>query len=97
MLVNPLVNHTEFPPVTEAANWIADRVFPDDLPLINVSQAVPGYATSDKVLEHIAQVVHEPDVSKYGHVLGQPELREAYASYLATDLVSDTNLSLIHI
>ncbi len=91
MLVNPLVNHTEFPPVTEAANWIADRVFPDDLPLINVSQAVPGYATSDKVLEHIAQVVHEPDVSKYGHVLGQPELREAYASYLATDLVSDTN------
>ncbi len=84
MHVNPLVSHTEFPPVTEAANWIADRVFPDDLPLINVSQAVPGYDPSSEVLQHISEVIHVPDVSKYGHVLGLPELREAYADYLAT-------------
>ncbi len=85
MHVNPLVNNTEFPPVTEAANWIADREFPDDLPLINVSQAVPGYATSDDILDHLAEIIREPAVSKYGHVLGLPELREAYAEYLNTD------------
>ncbi len=83
MQVNPKVSTTEYPPVTEAANWIADRVFPDDLPLINVSQAVPGYTTSEEVLKHIADVVHEPAVSKYGHVLGLPELREAVAKDLA--------------
>jgi len=96
MHANPLVTRTEFPPVTEAANWIADRVFPDQLPLINVSQAVPGYATSDDVLDHIAKTVREPEVSKYGHVLGIPELRQAYADYLATDTqnISASNIAI---
>lgn len=96
MHVNPLVDNTEFPPVTEAANWIAGRNFPTDLPLINVSQAVPGYATSDSVLDHMTQVLREPVVSKYGHALGLPELREAYAEYLATDsnLINASNIAV---
>lgn len=85
MHVNPLVDSTEYPPVTEAANWIANRSFPQDLPLINVSQAVPGYAASESVLNHIADVIRDPSVSKYGHALGIPALREAYAAYLAAD------------
>jgi len=96
MHVNPSVEQTEFPPVTEAANWIEGRVFPSDLPLLNVSQAVPGYATSDDVLEHMAQVLREPTVSKYGHALGLPALREAYAAYLAvdTDHISHNNIAI---
>jgi len=96
MHVNPSVELTEFPPVTEAANWIEDRVFPADLPLINVSQAVPGYATSDDVLDHIANVLREPAVSKYGHALGIQALREAYATYLAadSDYISDANIAI---
>lgn len=96
MHVNPSVERTEFPPVTEAANWIEGRVFPSDLPLINVSQAVPGYATSDNVLEHMAQVLREPAVSKYGHALGFMPLREAYAEYLAVDSnhISDANVAI---
>ena len=96
MHVNPSVERTEFPPVTEAANWIAGREFPSDLPLINVSQAVPGYATSDDVLDHMAQVLREPVVSKYGHALGLPPLREAYANYLAKNSkhISDANIAI---
>ena len=96
MHVNSFVERTEFPPVTEAANWIADRVFPSDLPLINVSQAVPGYATSDDVLDHMTQVLRDPAVSKYGHALGLLPLREAYAEYLAVDSnhISDTNIAI---
>ena len=96
MHVNPTVERTEYPPVTEAANWIEGRVFPSDLPLLNVSQAVPGYATSDDVLEHMAQVLREPTVSKYGHALGLPALREAYAAYLAvnTDHISHNNIAI---
>ena len=96
MHVNPSVEQTEFPPVTEAANWIADRVFPKELPLINVSQAVPGYATSDDVLDHMSHALREPAVSKYGHVLGMPPLREAYAEYLASDSkqISEANIAI---
>ena len=94
--VNPLVNLTEFPPVTEAASWIQDREFPEDLPLINVSQAVPGYATSDDVLKHMAATLMEPQVSKYGHALGLPELRQAYAEHLGGKRahVSNTNIAI---
>jgi len=94
--VNPLVNRTEFPPVTEAAGWIQDREFPEDLPLINVSQAVPGYATSDDVLKHMAATLMEPQVSKYGHALGLPDLRQAYAKHLGGKRahVSDTNIAI---
>lgn len=93
---NPLVRQTEFPPVTEAASWIRDRTFPEELPLINVSQAVPGYATSDHVLEHMAATLREPDVSKYGHALGIPELRHAYAEHLGgqTANVTDANIAI---
>ena len=96
MHLNPLVNNTEFPPVTEAANWIRDRTFPDELPLINVSQAVPGYATSDDVLRHMAATLLEPEVSKYGHALGLPDLRQAYAEHLGGQAanVSDANIAI---
>jgi len=96
MHVNPLVDSTEFPPVTEAANWVKDRVFPDNFPLINVSQAVPGYKTSDEVLEHMAATLMEPDVSKYGHALGLPELRAAYAQSLGGNAshIEDSNVAI---
>ncbi len=96
MDVNPLVDGTEFPPVTEAAGWIRDRTFPTDLPLIDVSQAVPGYPTSDDVLDHMASVLREPSVSKYGHALGLPALRTAYADHLNAEdnHVKDTNVAI---
>ena len=96
MHVNPLVNNTEFPPVTEAASWIRDRTFPDELPLIDVSQAVPGYATSDDVLSHMADSLMEPQVSKYGHALGLPALRQAYADSLGGKAanIDSTNIAI---
>ena len=101
MHVNPLVDSTEFPPVTEVAGWIKDRTFPADLPLINVSQAVPGYPTSDDVLAHMAEVLREPQVSMYGHALGLPALRKAYAEHIcdlhkanAPAQVSEANIAI---
>ncbi len=98
MDVNPLVNGTEFPPVTEAASWVKDRTFSADFPLIDVSQAVPGYPTSDHVLDHMAQVLREPLVSKYGNVLGLPALRAEYAAQLnlgaGANNVTDDNVAI---
>jgi len=96
MHVNPQVVATEFPPVTEAASWIRDRTFPTDKPLIDVSQAVPGYATSDAVLDHMAEVLRKPETSKYGHALGLPELRARYAETLCSTAneVSADNIAI---
>lgn len=89
MQFNQYVLDTDFPPVTEAASWIANRTFPAALPLIDVSQAVPGYSTSADVLNHMATVLIEGKAGKYGHALGLPELRYAYASSLHSNVKSD--------
>ena len=96
MRANQFVAATEYPPVSEAASWINNRTFPDDCPLINVSQAVPGYPTSDAVLDHMTEALRDPQTSKYGHALGLPELREAYAHELTGNQanVSDANIAI---
>lgn len=94
MRLNPLVCGTEFPPVTEAASWVADRTFDKAFPLIDVSQAVPGYPTSPPILQHMAKVLQDASTSKYGHVLGLPELRKAYAAELKSSCVSAKNVAI---
>ena len=96
MRANQFVAATEYPPVSEAASWINNRTFPDDCPLINVSQAVPGYPTSNAVLDHMTEALRDPQTSKYGHALGLPELREAYAHELTGNQanVSDANIAI---
>lgn len=92
MQFNPLVCDTEFPPVTEAAGWVAGREFNDEFPLIDVSQAVPGYPTSPAILDHMAEMLKQPATSKYGHALGLTRLREVYAEKL-----HDQNVSVDHV
>lgn len=94
MQFNPRVCNTEFPPVTEAAGWIAGRTFPDSLPLIDVSQAVPGYASSEAITQHMAELVQQPAIAKYGHVLGYMPLREAYAVHLNDRTVGPDNIAI---
>ena len=39
--INPNMAHAFAPPVMEARRWLDGIAFPDDRPLINVSQAAP--------------------------------------------------------
>ena len=94
MRLNPLVCDTEFPPVTEAASWVANRTFDESFPLIDVSQAVPGYPTSPPILQHMTELLKDASTSKYGHVLGLPELRHAYAAELKSPYVSSKNVAI---
>ena len=84
MQLNPFVRNTDFPPVPEAASWIEGRQFTREYPLIDVSQAVPGYATATPIVEHLATVLTETSTRSYGPVLGLPALRQAYADNFAT-------------
>jgi len=79
-MLNPLVTATVTSPITEAYSWIAGRSFPENRPLIDVSQAVPGYPPPAALTDHVAHAMHEPSTARYGPVLGDPALRAALAA-----------------
>ena len=99
MLINPAMAATEAPPVMEARRWIEGVTFPDDRPLINVSQAAPVEPPPDALCQAIAQfAVDVPSAHLYGPVLGLPDLRAEVArewseSYGGTISASDVAIT----
>ena len=80
---NPLVARVETPPIAEARSWIAERDFPDNKPLIDVSQAVPGYAPDNGLTAHLAEAVKAGDTSLYTDIEGIPALRNRLADHMS--------------
>jgi aspartate/methionine/tyrosine aminotransferase len=78
--VNPLLRPVSAAPIPVARSWIAGRRFPADKPLIDVSQAVPGYPPPPEMTRHLAELLADDDTSRYTDVPGVPELREALAA-----------------
>lgn len=77
--INPLVAGVEAPPIPEAHGWAA-RYDGGLGPLLDMCQAVPGYAPHDELLERVAAAAREPGGAKYGLIDGDLVLREAYAA-----------------
>lgn len=68
------------PPIAKAQAWIEGRIFPPDKPLIDVCQAVPGYAPPDTLLAHMAEVLKNPTTHRYTDIEGIVGLRTALAA-----------------
>ena len=69
------------PPVMEARRWIDGVSFPENRPLLNLSQAAPVDPPPQALREAMAQaILEEPSAHLYGPVLGQPELRQELAT-----------------
>jgi aspartate/methionine/tyrosine aminotransferase len=81
--VNPLFSSVSPPPIAEAWSWIAGRTFPDDKPLIDLAQAEPSYPPAPELLQHLAEIIHRPESSRYTLIQGTPELRAAFAADLS--------------
>ena len=80
MRIHPAMAGTEAPPVMEARRWIEGVSFPDDRPLLNVSQAAPVDPPPAALREAIARfAVDVPQAHLYGPVLGLAGLRAAVA------------------
>lgn len=80
-LLNPNMAATFPPPVMEARRWLEGVSFPDNRPLINVSQAAPVDPPPASMREAMAKFILEDDASHlYGPVLGLPELRAKVAA-----------------
>ena len=77
MLLNPNLDATAPPPITEAVGWARD--VPAER-LINVSQAAPALPPPEPLRQEIARIVlDDPAAHLYGPDLGLPALREAVA------------------
>jgi len=78
------------PPVMAARRWIEGVAFPDDRPLINVSQAAPVAPPPPELRREMARlVVEDPGSHLYGPVLGLPALREEVARRAADGDATD--------
>jgi aspartate/methionine/tyrosine aminotransferase len=90
-LSSPLANVTD-PPVAIAKNWIANRTFEPEYPLIDVSQAVPGIAPADALRSHMSELAGNPASARYAPALGVIETRTAIANSLADRHLSVDNV-----
>lgn len=79
--INPAFAATFPPPVMEARRWITGKVFPEDRPLMNLSQAAPVDPPPQALMQAMAEaILTDPSVHLYGPVLGLGALREELAS-----------------
>lgn len=80
--LNPRLLSVESPPIPEAQGWRAaySGAFG---PMIDLSQAVPGTPPPEAVLERLASAAGAGDMARYGPILGDGVLREAYAAEIS--------------
>ena len=76
--MNPLVEDTGSPPIPIIQSW--GRAYEGTRgPLIDLCQAVPGYAPHHGLLTRLAAAGADPLNARYGFIAGETALREEYA------------------
>ena len=81
---NPWLAAVDPSPIGETKRWVLGRTFPADRPLIDLSQAVPGYPPAMELRRHLGELLLEPTMHGYTPILGLPTLREHYAAHLSS-------------
>jgi len=79
---NPLVSQLSPPAIPSVQAWgrSYDGAYGG---LIDLSQAAPGHPPHPDMLRWMAEAAASPVVARYGLIEGDPDLRAAYADYLA--------------
>jgi aspartate/methionine/tyrosine aminotransferase len=81
-IINPNLVDTATPPIPEAQAWA--RSYDGAAgPLIDLSQAVPGYPPHQDLLQRLAKSAGEVGTASYGPIEGDTILRQTYASQVA--------------
>jgi aspartate/methionine/tyrosine aminotransferase len=75
---NPNLRDTGSPPIPEAQAW-AKRYNGSQGPLIDLSQAVPGYPPHQALLTKLSEAAGTKAAARYGDIYGDHALREALA------------------
>lgn len=80
---NPWLAAVAPSPIGETKRWVLGRSFPADRPLVDLSQAVPGYPPALELRQHLGELLLDPAMHGYTPILGLPALRDAYANHLS--------------
>jgi aspartate/methionine/tyrosine aminotransferase len=80
--LNPQVVDTGTPPIPAARAWMAAYDGARG-PAIDLSQAAPGAPPPAELLARLGAAAARPEVARYGAILGDAALREAYARDVA--------------
>ena len=79
---NANVRDTGTPPIPEAQGWA--RRYDGALgPMIDLSQAVPGYPPHADLLKHLSEVAGTQAAAKYGDIYGDEGLRNALSTEIS--------------
>ncbi|ASY64037.1 Aspartate aminotransferase [Sinorhizobium sojae CCBAU 05684] len=93
---NPLVERLTPPPVPSVLAW-AKAYDGAKGPLIDLSQAVPGYPAHPEMLKWLGEAAASPAYAGYGAIEGEAELRQAYAEHVSTLYGAPVTAASIHI
>jgi aspartate/methionine/tyrosine aminotransferase len=80
--LNPNLTLTAAPPIPEAKAWAA-RYDGSAGPLIDLSQAVPGYPPHPDLLQRLGEAARSREAASYGDILGDEALRLTYAGHVS--------------
>jgi len=79
---NPLVGKLSLPPVPSVAAW--GRAYDGNVgPLIDLSQAVPGYPAHPDMLRLLGETASSAAYTGYGPIEGDAALRKVYGAHVA--------------
>ncbi len=93
---NPLVEKLSPPPVPSVAAW--GRAYDGSKgPLIDLSQAVPGYPAHAEMLRLLGEASSSTAYTGYGPIEGETELRRVYAEHVSEVYGASLGIENIHI
>jgi aspartate/methionine/tyrosine aminotransferase len=93
---NPLVARLSPPPIPSVLSW-AREYNGSRGPLIDLSQAVPGYPPHPDMLQLLGEAAASPAMTGYGPIEGEDVLRQAYARHMSEVYGATVLAANIHI
>ncbi|KXF79086.1 aspartate/tyrosine/aromatic aminotransferase [Paramesorhizobium deserti] len=95
-LFNPLVANLSTPPIPLVQAW-ANEYSGAHGPLIDLSQAVPGYPPHPDMLQWLGEAASSTAYAGYGPIEGETMLRQAYARHVASLYSAPVEAANVHI
>ncbi|MFL5018090.1 MAG: aminotransferase [Rhizobium sp.] len=93
---NSLVARLSAPPIPSVVAWSGEYKG-EKGPLIDLSQAVPGYPAHPEMLRLLAGAAGQQAMTGYGPIEGEPRLRKTYVAYIAELYGAALSADNIHI
>lgn len=94
--LNKAVSSLSTPPIPEVQSWSAAYGGAHG-PLIQLSQAVPGYAPHPDLLRWTAEAAADKDAAGYGLIEGEPELLDIYSAHVSARYGGEVSANEIQI